>query len=355
MSKFLSDKYNKLEAYTPGEQPKDKKYVKLNTNELPYPPAPSVINSILKSDLKDLNLYPDPTCKELVEAIASYKKVKPENVIVTNGSDDALNFAFMAFCDDKTGAAFADITYGFYPVFANLNNVDYIEIPLKKDFTIDVNDYVNLGRTIFIANPNAPTGICLGLDKIKFVLENNKDNVVVVDEAYVDFGGESAVSLIKKYKNLLVVQTFSKSKALAGGRLGYAIGSKELIADLNLIRYSTNPYNIDRLTLKIGTETINSCCYYEDCCKKVAKNRALVTNKLKELGFTVLDSKANFVFAKHPDVSGKDIYTKLREKGVLVRHFTKKRIKDFNRITIGNQAQNKILIEKITEILEEAK
>lgn len=355
MSRFLSAKYGKLEAYTPGEQPKDKKYVKLNTNELPYPPSPNVINSILKSDLADLNLYPDPTCSELVASLADYYKVKPENVVVTNGSDDVLNFAFMAFCDDKTGAAFADITYGFYPVFANLNNIDYLEIPLKKDFTIDVKDYVNLGRTIFIANPNAPTGIALSLDKIKFILENNKDNVVVVDEAYVDFGAESAVSLVKKYKNLLVVMTYSKSKALAGGRLGYAIGSKELISDLNLIRYSTNPYNIDRLTLKIGVETIKSCCYYEDACRKVAKNRTLLTEKLTKLGFTVLDSKANFVFAKHNKFSGKEIYNKLKEKGVLVRHFSKSRIKDYNRITVGNSAQNKILIEKLTEIMEESK
>lgn len=355
MSRFLSEKYKKLDAYVPGEQPKDKKYIKLNTNELPYGPSPEVLKCITENDISDLNLYPDPNCTDLVTIIAKHLKVKPENIMLTNGSDDALNFSFMAFCDKNTGAAFPDLTYGFYSVFANLNGIDYLEIPLEDDFTVDVNKYVNLGRTIFIANPNAPTGIALTLDKIRFILDNNKDNVVIVDEAYVDFGGESATRLIDKYDNLLVIQTFSKSKALAGGRLGYAVGCAELIKDLNLLRFSTNPYNIDRLTLKIGVETIKSIKYYERCCEFVMDGRKILTEELEDMGFVVLPSKTNFVFAKFPGIDGESIYLKLKERGILVRHFKNERIKDFNRISIGNGKEIATLIDTLKEIIGELK
>ena len=249
MSRFFSSKYDKLEPYTPGEQPKERKFIKLNTNESPFPPSEKAALYAAEA-AKNAELYPDPTCAYLTESIASLLGVSKDEVLVTNGSDEILNFAFMAFCDDKKGAAFPDITYGFYPVFAELNGVSYIEISLKSDFSIDKGDYFHLNKTIFIANPNAPTGLLLSLSEIEEIVKNNPESVVVIDEAYIDFGGQSAVPLIHTYDNLLVTQTFSKSRSLAGARLGFGVGCKELIRDLNTVKYSTNPYNINRRKIK---------------------------------------------------------------------------------------------------------
>ena len=240
MSRFFSSKYKTLVPYTPGEQPKDVKYIKLNTNESPYPPSKRVIDAVL-GEAERSQLYSDPECTALHQAIADLYGVQREEVLATNGSDEILNFAFMAFCDKDNSIVFPDITYGFYPVFAEINGIPYERIPLKEDFSIDYKDYLNLNKLIVIANPNAPTGIALPLWQIEEIVKNN-DSVVVIDEAYVDFGGESAIALIKKYKNLLVTQTFSKSRSMAGARLGFGIADKEIIKDLNTIRYSTNHY-----------------------------------------------------------------------------------------------------------------
>lgn len=354
MSRFFSDKYSNLEAYTPGEQPKDMQYVKLNTNESPFPPSQKAQEYAAQAAQR-LQLYCDPECTVLRKTFADTFGIGEDQVLFTNGSDDALNFAFMAFCDESHPAAFPDITYGFYPVFAELNHVPYEEIPLNEDFTINVDDYCGINKTIFIANPNAPTGIPLSIEDIKKILESNPDNVVVIDEAYVDFGTESAVGLINEYDNLLVTQTFSKSRSLAGGRLGMAIGNAALIRDLNTIKYSTNPYNINTMTQAAGTGTLLDDEYSRRNCAVIAENRAYLTERLEKLGFIHTPSTANFVFAKHPELDGGELYRKLKERGVLIRHFTKERIKDYNRITVGTKEQLDILLNKIEEILEEAK
>ena len=354
MSKFLDKRYDSLAAYVPGEQPQDKKYIKLNTNESPYPPSPETLKMANQGEAELLRLYPDPDGKILTKSLAELYGVKPQNVFLANGSDDILNFAFMAYCANGRKSYFADITYGFYSVFANLHGSDYTEIPLEADFSIDYKKFCGVDGGVFIANPNAPTGLALSLAQVEEVVKSNPNNVVVIDEAYVDFGAESAVKLVEKYDNLLVVQTFSKSRSMAGARLGYAIGSEEIINDLHKLRYSTNPYNINRLTLCLGAAAINSQSYYIDNCKKIIDTRAYTTNQLEAMGFEVLPSKANFVFAKSDKIDGEQLYLKLKDKGVLVRHFTKERIKAFNRITIGTQAEMEALIQKIKEIITEA-
>ena len=354
MSRFISKKYSSLTPYTPGEQPKKNDYVKLNTNESPFA-LPEDIMAKAFENTRKLNLYSDPECTEIRQLLAAQYGVKPENVIVNNGSDETLNFAFMAFCDDGHPAVFPDITYGFYPVFAALNHVPYREAPLKDDFSLDLEDYIGTKEVCFIANPNAPTGKFLDTREIEKIICSNPDRMVIVDEAYIDFGGESCVPLTKKYKNLLVVQTFSKSRSLAGGRLGFGIACEEIIADLNTIRYSTNPYNVNSFTLAAGCEVLKNQKIFDENCAVIAANRAYTTEKLEELGFEVLPSKANFVFARSRKLGGEELYGKLKEKGVLVRHFTLPRIADYNRITIGTREQMDILFEKIKEILEDEK
>ena len=271
---------------------------------------------------------------------------------MSNGSDESLNFFFMAFCDSENKVCFPEISYGFYKVFADLYSLDYEAIALNDDFTINVNDYINKGKNVVIANPNAPTGLSISLDDIEKIASSNPDNVVVIDEAYVDFGGESAVELTKKYKNLMVVQTFSKSRSLAGARLGFAIADKEIIKDMEKIKYSTNPYNINRLTLILGTEAIKDKAYFETNCKKIIEAREYTQKALSELGFTVLPSGTNFVFAKSDRISGEELYLKLKDKGILVRHFSNPKICDFNRITIGTMDEMKALVRAIEDILQ---
>ncbi len=354
MSKFLSKKYDRLTPYTPGEQPKERKYNKLNTNESPFPPSQKAIEAAAEA-AKSLELYSDPEAKKLTEAIASSCGVTSDRILATNGSDEILNFAFMAFCDKEHPAIFPDITYGFYSVFAELNGVPYKEIPLREDFTFNVQDYIGANKTIFIANPNAPTGIALSLDEIEKIVASNPNNIVVIDEAYVDFGGESAIPLTKKYDNLLVTQTFSKSRSMAGARLGFGVGCPSLIADLNTIKYSTNPYNVNSMTMAAGLGVLSDPEYTAKNCKTVVENREWTVNALKELGFSMTDSKANFIFAKHPEIDGGEMYARLREKGILVRHFTKPKIAQYNRITVGSRAQMEELVSMIKTILEEEK
>lgn len=355
MSRFLNEKYRKLEAYTPGEQPRDKKYIKLNTNESPYPPSKGVLDAVNSREAADLRLYSDPECKHLRQAIAELYGVDCDNIYLANGSDDILSFSFMAFAGNGVRAAFPEISYGFYKVFAELYNLDYIKIPLKDDFSVCAEDYYGLNCFIVIANPNAPTGKTISKDEIIKILETNRDNVVLIDEAYVDFGGESVYPLIKEYKNLLVVQTFSKSRSMAGARLGFAFGDKELISDLNKIKYSTNPYNINRLTLVAGEAAIKENDYYMDNCKKIIETRELTTDELKKIGFDVIDSKANFLFAKCNTVSGEEIYKTLKANGILVRHFSDEKIRDYVRITIGAREDMEVFLETVKEILEERK
>ena len=350
MSRFFSQKLEHLTPYTPGEQPQDKQYIKLNTNESPFPPSAKAQAAAAEA-AASLQLYPDPTCRALREQLGAIHGLSAEETIVTNGSDEVLSFAFMAFCDQ--GAAFPDITYGFYKVFAELYNVPYVEIPLQEDFTIRLSDYRGLGKAIFIANPNAPTGIPLTTSQIEDILCSNRDTVVIIDEAYVDFGGVSCAPLVRKYDNLLVTGTFSKSRSMAGARLGFAFGCPALIQDLETLRYSTNPYNINRMTMAAGLGQLADEEETERNCRAVMDNRDYTTTQLQAMGFTVLPSTANFVFATHPAIRGKDLYLQLKERGVLVRHFDTVRLREYNRITIGSREQMDALLTAIRAILEE--
>ena len=354
MSRFLNEKVQRLEPYTPGEQPKERKYIKLNTNESPFPPSKEAVKRA-NEQAEKLLLYPDPDCKELLQAIADEYGVQPSEVIVTNGSDEVLNFAFMAYCDESTPALFPDITYGFYKVFAAVNGVPYEEIPLTDDFKISVKDYMDQIGVIFIANPNAPTGIALDVSKIEKLLKDNPDRIVVVDEAYVDFGGESCVPLIHKYDNLLVTQTFSKSRSMAGARLGFGIASEEIISDLMRVKYSTNPYNVNRMTAAAGLGAILDHEYFSGNCQKIIENRKYLRKELKSLGFKMTDSSANFLFVKHNRIGGEELYNKLKERGILVRHFNSERIEEYNRITIGSMEEMQALVETVKSILGEKK
>ena len=353
MSRFFSAKYAALTPYVPGEQPKERKFIKLNTNESPFPPSP-LAQRLARQAAGDLQLYSDPEVTALVKTAAACYGVEEEELLFTNGSDEILNFAFMAFCDADHPALFPNVTYGFYPVFAKLNGVPYEEKPLRADFTVDVNDYLGAGKTIFIANPNAPTGIALPLAEIEKIVASNPENVVVVDEAYVDFGGESALPLIHKYENLLVCRTFSKSCSLAGGRLGFGAGSKALIADLRTIKYSTNPYNVNRMTMAAGIGALLDVDYFEQNCAAIKENRAVTAEGLAKLGFTVLPSSANFLFAKSDRVGGLALYRALREKGILVRHFETPLLREYNRITIGSAEEMQSFLAAVKEILEAA-
>ena len=353
MSRFLSAEAAALAPYTPGEQPQDQQYIKLNTNESPFQPSPKVLEAVHPTEVARLNLYSDPTCKVLADAIAGHYGVEHENVICGNGSDEILSFAFRAFCGQGRGVAFSDITYGFYKVWAAFYGLDAKVIPLREDFSLSVDDYMDFDGTIFIANPNAPTGMAISNDDIRRLLEANPNRVVVIDEAYVDFGGESCVPMIHQYDNLLVVQTFSKSRALAGGRVGFGIGCKQLIADLNRVKYSFNPYNINRLSILAGAAAMADEAYFERCCKAVQEARSWTTEALSDRGFTVLPSKANFIFAKCETIPGGDLYRRLKENGILVRWFDSDRIRDFVRITIGSMEQMQALVNVVDRLLKE--
>ncbi len=351
MSRFFSDKFAALEAYVPGEQPKDQQYIKLNTNENAFPPHPAVTEAV-KEAAGNLQLYPDPECLELRKALAKRLAVDPDELIVTNGSDEILYFAFTAFCDRHIPAVFPDITYGFYPVYAEVCQVPYTVIPLQENFTIRLKDYYHAAATVFIANPNAPTGIALRREEIEEILQANPYNVVVVDEAYVDFGAESCIPLIREYDNLLVTQTFSKSRSMAGGRLGFGAGNPELIQDLNTIRYSTNPYNIDRMTMAAGIASLEHDDYNTENCRVIAETRDWAAKELERMRFDVTPSKANFLFARHPKISGEELYRKLKERGILIRHFNGERIREYNRISVGTREQMEKLIGEISAILK---
>lgn len=353
MSRFLSQEAARLAPYTPGEQPTDAQYIKLNTNESPFPPSPKVLKALSRAEILKLNLYSDPTCGQLNEAIAKRYELSPEHVITGNGSDEILGFAFRAFCGEGKGVAYADITYGFYKAQTALFGLDADIIPLREDFTLNVDDYMDFPGTIVIANPNAPTGMAVPRADIQRLLEADPDRVVIVDEAYVDFGGESCVPMIFRYDNLLVVQTMSKSRSLAGGRVGFALGSAELIAALNRVKYSFNPYNVNRLSLTAGAAAVEDEAYFQKCTAAIRGNRDWAVRELEQLGFTVLPSQANFIFVKSDRISGEDLYRKLKENGILVRWFDSGRIRDFVRITIGSLDQMVALVDEVSRLLED--
>ena len=353
MSKFLSKEASRLAPYTPGEQPQDQQYIKLNTNESPFPPSPKVVKALSRAELLKLNLYSDPTCGQLVEAIAKRYELQPENVLTGNGSDEILAFAFRAFCGEGKPLAYADITYGFYKSQVALFGLEAKVIPLREDFTLNVDDYMDFPGTIVIANPNAPTGMTDPRADIQRLLEADPERVVIVDEAYVDFGGESCVPMIYRYENLLVVQTMSKSRSLAGGRVGFALGSPALISALNRVKYSFNPYNVNRLSIIAGAVAVEDEPYFQTCTAAVRNNRAWTVRELEELGFTVLPSSANFIFAKSDKLPGGELYRKLKENGILVRWFDADRIRDYVRITIGSLEQMTALVDEIARLLEE--
>lgn len=368
MSRFFSSNFVELTPYTPGEQPKEKKYIKLNTNESPFLPAPAVCEAA-KASAASLNLYSDPESTKLTQALAKRFGVDFYNVIATNGSDEALNFAFAAFSDAKNPIVFPDITYGFYPVFARLNRIPYETVSLSCDFKIDYRDYVAINKNIVIANPNAPTGILLPLSEVEEIVKSNPDNVVIIDEAYMDFCDsvlelddyssldgkvwkESAINLVPKYDNLIVTGTFSKSRSLAGGRLGFAIANKDLIADMRTIKYSTNPYNVNSITSACGVAALENDGYYMKNCQTIIKNREYLTCELKNRGFSILPSSSNFVFAKSEKIGGEKLYLELKSAGILVRHFETDKLGQYNRITVGTTSEIDALLKAIDEIIK---
>ena len=350
MSRFFTESLKALQPYVPGEQPQDMQYIKLNTNESPFPASPKAVAAINGEEVSRLYLYSDPDCKALIAAIAKRYGLQPEQVTVGNGSDEVLWFALRAFCDENTPLAYNDITYGCYKTWCSMLNVPSKILPLQEDYSVDLSLYRGLDSTIMITNPNAPTGLCLSTAQIEEVLQQNPHHVVIVDEAYVDFGGESCVGLIDKYDNLLVVQTCSKSRSLAGARLGFAMGNAELISDLNRIKFSFNPYNVNRLTCLAGIAAMEDEEYFQNCTRTVAQTREKTAAALKTMGFTLTDSKANFLFAESSRIPGGELYRKLKEKGILVRHFDKPRLENRLRITVGSEQQMEALLTALKEL-----
>ena len=352
MSRYLDPRHAGLTPYVPGEQPRNQRFIKLNTNESPFPPSPRVLEAISREQLEALKLYSDPESRALNRAIAAHFGLNEDQVVTGNGSDEILAFAFLAFGGSKA-VAFPEISYGFYPVFAQLLGVPARSVPLRADFTIDVNDYLTPGENVVIANPNAPTGLLLTHKEIETILRAHPDDVVLIDEAYVDFGNESAAALLPKYENLLIVQTFSKSRSLAGGRVGFALGNPGLIADLQAIRYSFNPYNLGRLPQLAGTAAMEDDAYVRDCVGKVVATRERTKAALADMGCALTDSRANFLFVRLPGVSGAEAQAKLRERGILIRRFDRPPIADYLRVTIGSDAEMDAFLKAVREIITE--
>lgn len=351
MSKFWSKTTKEITPYIPGEQPQDKKYIKLNTNENPYPPSPKVLNAIREENTADIRMYPDPYAIELKTAISEYYNVNREEVFVGNGSDEVLAFCFPAFFNQDEFISFPDVTYSFYPVYAKLFGINYTTVPLNDDFTIPADSFPRDVKGIFIANPNAPTGIEMETEAIERLVGTNPDTLFIIDEAYVDFGSESIVPKIKEYDNLLVVQTFSKSRQLAGLRVGLAIGSTGLIEGLERIKNSFNSYTLDRIAQKAAVAAIKDRDYFNETREKIIRTRDKSAIKIRELGFHVLPSKTNFLFISHDKFSGRELFLELRQRGILVRHFQSARIDNWLRVTIGTDEQMSILIDNLRALV----
>ncbi|AJY76651.1 histidinol-phosphate transaminase [Paenibacillus beijingensis] len=350
MSRYWSELAASLVPYVPGEQPKDKKYIKLNTNENPYPPSPAVLEALRGAAGGDLRLYPDPSSTALTETIAEYYRLPPASVFVGNGSDEILAFAFAALFRTSEPVYYPDITYSFYPVYASLYGLESVKVPLTDDFDVPIESFYNVDGGIIIPNPNAPTSKYVALEGIRSILEHNPDRVVVVDEAYIDFGGESAVKLIHDFPNLLVVQTLSKSRSLAGLRVGFALGHPDLIDGLNRVKNSFNSYTIDRLASAGAVAALKDEIYFQQCCRNVIATRERIAGQLRELGFDVPESKANFLFIAHPDKPAEELFRKLRDKGILVRYFNKPRIDNRLRVSIGTDEEMDAFVAALREL-----
>lgn len=352
MSRFLKDKYSNLKPYVPGEQPEvTGRLVKLNTNENPYPPAPGVCRITDGRQPDELRLYPDPDTAVLTKAIAENFGLNKSQVITGNGTDEILAFVFMAFGGKSNKVYYPEISYSFYPVYCDIFESESVKVPLRRDFSISPCDYYDADGMIVITNPNAPTGMALDVAQIEDILIHNRDNPVIIDEAYVDFGADSAVRLIDMYDNLLVVQTFSKSRSLAGARIGYALGNEDMISDLNTIKFSFNPYNLDRRAILAGTEAMKDREYFDKTRKQIIDTRESFSREMRNLGFTVLPSKANFVFVSSGEISGSEYFRRLREKNIIVRHFNDEKISDFVRITIGTPEEMELLLDATAKLL----
>lgn len=353
MSRFADERIDKISPYVPGEQPRDRKYIKLNTNENPYFTSADAVRAIDGELLLNLKRYSDPESKQLTQAIADFYGVNSDEVLVTNGSDEALAFAFYAYC--RHGVCFADVTYGFYEVIANLFNCPVEKISLDNNFRIVAQDYYRKHKTVVIANPNAQTGIALDGKKIEEIIAENAENIVIIDQAYADFGEFNAIELIKKYPNLVTVNTYSKSRSLAGARVGYVIANSQLIEDLKKVKNSFHPYNVNTISAVLATRAIEDKDYFVSCVEKIKATRSTFTEQLITKGFKVLPSSANFVLAKCSLIDGQTLYLKLKDKGILVRHFNDERIKDYVRISIGTDNEMGKLLAAIDEIIGETK
>ena len=349
MRQELLNNIRQVVPYVPGEQPNKAEMVKLNTNENPYPPAPGVEKLSKEMDIDCLRLYPAPDCKSLCEELAKYYGVKTENVFVGVGSDDVISMAFLTFFNSDKPILFPDITYSFYNVWGDVYRIPYEEIPVDESFRIKKEDYYKENGGVIFPNPNAPTGILEDLDFVEDIVKHNQDVIVIVDEAYIDFGGRSALELVDKYDNLLVVQTFSKSRSMAGMRIGFAIGSAELIKAMNDVKFSINSYTMNQYALKVGVAAIKDKEYFEDTCNKIVATREKAKKRLKELGFSFPDSMSNFIFATHKTKPAKDIFEYLKKKNIFVRYFSSERISNYLRITIGTDEE----MEKLYKVLEE--
>ena len=352
MSKYWSDLVSQLKPYIPGEQPDIANITKLNTNENPYGPSPQVASAIQKLLNEDLRLYPPPNADGLRQVIANYYQLDPKQVFLGNGSDEVLAHIFNGLLQKSEPLLFPDISYSFYPVFCQLYGISFEQIPLAKDLSLAVEDYNRPNGGIIFPNPNAPTGRLLGLDAIEELLKDNPDSVVVVDEAYIDFGGETAVPLIELYANLLIVQTMSKSRSLAGMRIGYAMGSVDLIEGLERIKNSFNSYPLGHLPIAAGIAAFKDQEYFEATCQRVIDSRDRLTNNLHNLGFEVVPSAGNFIFVRHVKRAAEELALSLRQNGIIVRHFKQSRIEQFLRITIGTEKQNERLVSVLTSLLE---
>jgi histidinol-phosphate aminotransferase len=351
MSKYWSNIVNELDPYVPGEQPQDQQYVKLNTNESPYPPSPAVGHALLEFDCESLRRYPDPESSRLVGALAEYHSLSPAQVFVGNGSDEVLAHAFQALLQKPAPILFPDISYSFYPVYCGLYRIAYQTVPLDAEFRIDVEDYRSGNGGIVIPNPNAPTGMALPLAALRRLLDRHSDSAVIIDEAYVDFGAETAIRLIADYDNLLVVQTFSKSRNLAGLRLGAAFGQAPLIEGLQRIKNSFNSYPIDSLASACAIASLNDEDYFQRCRRQIIANREHLSESLAALGFEVSPSSSNFVFVCHADRSARSLYLDLKSAGILVRYFDKPRIDNRLRITVGSESECAQLLAALQKIL----
>lgn len=352
MSRYWSELVNQLTPYVPGEQPQREKLVKLNTNESPYPPSQAVLQAIAAVSAESLRLYPDPESVQLKEAFARRNGLSPDQVFIGNGSDEVLAHAFQGLLKHASPLYFPDVTYSFYPVWCDLYGIDYRRVPVTDSFLIDPHSYPAQNGGIIIPNPNAPTGILMGLDDITLLLEHSRDSVVVIDEAYIDFGGDSAVSLIGEYDNLLVVQTLSKSRALAGLRVGVAMGSTALIAGLDRIKNSFNSYPLDILAQKATLASLADEGYFLESCARVISSRVRLSRKMEAMGFEVLPSAANFIFARHPKSSAAHLFEALREQGIIVRYFDKPRISEYLRISVGTDQECDLLLEALPGLLQ---